>query len=261
MAPVITPGYDFGQAEVPTFARFIQQAQGLNITGFDFTDLAEDFTYIFNGQDTDGSGMTLADLEGAMWYSPLGDLWMSQRWTLGDFGTTGQSSGSEEFVRVRLFRAGGGYETAKFKNGDDSAGAGRQGAPAQVHTQDLSLQYSPANIYLEARWLNQLTQGARDFGFWHETQASGTRHEVVMRGLVIQTLEGSGGKSGDAILPFRVRSDAATAWGMIRNDTSNSRKWGVGEYVLGHPSIPFLSDPGSTDEIFMWAYGRDLHSI
>jgi hypothetical protein len=256
----ITPGYDFGVKEVPTFGKFMAQAQGLRISDLDFTDLTSDVTYVFNGQDSEGSGATLADQEGALWYSPLGDLMMSQRWTQANFGNTGMSAGSEEFVRVRLWRVNGGYETSKFRNGDASGDNGRKGAPCQVLSRPLASQYSPANIHMQARWINQLTTGARDVGYWGETRSSGTRGAVVMRGLVEQFLVSS--VSGDAVLPFRVRSDSTTGWGLVRDDTTNARKWAIADYVLAHPSInPFTQDPQANDMFIMWAFGRSLNIV
>ena len=81
----IVPGYDFSVNETPSFDTFLSQATGLVITNLDFDDVQASIRVVLNGQESGGSGASMAD-EGFMYFDPRGNLWVKARYGPEDYG-------------------------------------------------------------------------------------------------------------------------------------------------------------------------------
>lgn len=71
----ITPGYDFGTTEVPTRAKFFQQAQGLGITNVQFDDVNQALIASYGGEVSGTTGASMPG-EGYLWTDPAGNTWI-----------------------------------------------------------------------------------------------------------------------------------------------------------------------------------------
>lgn len=252
----IEPGYNFGVSEVPTHTKFLAQAIGLRITGLDFSNISSAGRFLFNGVETGGSGASLADqIEGAFWFSPTGDLWTTQRWTAGNFGMAGLS---EEWVNVRLARAWGGWETARFRH-DGSANRARAMAfPSNSPSVGQDTAYSPANITVQAGYLDQEVDGVREAGYFTHSAESGVRTPLVGRGGGLITALGSVEEDSGA---HKISTTTTTGWGKHRIH-ENPGSWPgfsmaevVSAFIQAADDLDANISGAAPNMLFTWYYG------
>ena len=174
----IIPGYDFGVNEVPSYGKFIAQAQGINITGLAYTELEDDTSFIFNSHESGGSGATeYLTAEGAMWSDPTGEVWLNHG-VYGWWGSSGYSG--ETYVQVPLFKLWrGGWDTVR---GMRHPGGTNRDRLVAVASGSVSNGYSPTAIARETNHVNHVTNGPRDLGYAQDTPVSGVYFQVSGRG-------------------------------------------------------------------------------
>lgn len=245
----ILPGYDFSVNEVPTFGKFIAQAKGIQLQNLQFSDLANDISFLFNSQVTLGSGASQAtSLEGALWFDPSGHMWANTR-VYGWWGSSGYSG--PEFVQVPLFKLRlGGWDTIRAMRGDDTTNFAR--LPV-VGDQPAADGYSPTALRRTTNFLAQDSNGPREGGYAHDTPASGIYFIVGGRGGV-RFAAGSIATNTD--LTYRWAMTSPTSYDQRRVDSPGSTppSFAVGE-IYGADA--WQSDSGSfSGSALAWYYGR-----
>lgn len=248
--PTIVPGYDFDTDETPSYGKFIAQAQGLHITGMEFSDLENDFQFIFNAQASDGSGATqINSVEGGMWFDPSGEMWVTVR-VYGWWGSSGYSG--PEYVKCPLFKPRrGGFDTIRGCRGDDTANFRRapvQGAGIAANG------YSPTSIQRTTNFINENSVGAKEVGFVNDTPVSGVYFPVTVRGGYHHFATNSLLTTTD--LPYRFTVVTSTGYQerSVSSAGSSPAPFALGEIYGAGPN---KTDAGSvTEETIAWAYGR-----
>lgn len=253
MASVV-PGYDFSVDEVPTFGKFIAQAQGLELSGLEFSDLSDLTNYLFNGQASGGSGATQVDsTEGGMWVDTSGEVWVTTR-VFGWWGSSGYSG--SEYARVPLFKLWrGGWDTIRGNIGDDSNNFGKKHLRGDG-TADAG--YSPANLRRTTLYFDNETDGTADVGIVGDTPASGVFFVSTGRGGSRFHATGALDTANED-LPYR--------WAMTNTTNLNQRKvtnagstppaFGLGE-IYGLEADRVNDDGNGSGRVWAWYYGRAL---
>lgn len=249
MAASITPGYDFTVDEVPTKTKIEIAARGMQISALDFNDVDATIRLALNGQESGGSGASMAD-EGWLYFDARGNMWVKQRWTARDFGMTGQT---ESFSDTMLFRSAGGYASSRIPMTD---GTNRNaGRPVQIYGLGSGADnYSPANIGARAQWVITHVEGGMDPFFLEETAVSGSRINMVGRGVTKQFL--ATGQAHYSIVR-RVLSPAGTAWLTYQMNSSPGYKRAIGTFYGWHPDAGGTTT--RTDWMLFWAYGKPVY--
>lgn len=254
----IIPGYDFGATEVPSYGKFLAQAVGLRITGLTSADLDPTIqtNLISNSPVTGGSGHSaITGVEGALWYSPFGDLFTTTRWTWagGDMGSSGTT---EHLAPCRVVRRFGGWETcrARFTAGTNLNG----GAPVVERSVSLAASYLPEAVGFESRWVDHVTTGPVDIGYVGGSPVSGARPSVVGRGGTEQF------ESAPASIDFqdirRVLAEDSVNWAVRIVTATGGDDGAIGEQfgtlapISGNPNLH------AAGTWMMWAFGRPLLS-
>lgn len=109
MAPVILPGYDFGETERPTRANLLRAATGLQVLGLQVAQLEGIVIGQVTGTTSGASGALINNSTptGMIWSDPQGNIWVMER------------AGP-----VKLFRYEGGWESRRLHIIRDSANTG-----------------------------------------------------------------------------------------------------------------------------------------
>jgi hypothetical protein len=250
MATII-PGYDFQISEVPTFGKFIAQAQGLNITDLSYTDLEDDTSFIFNSDESLGSGASVyLSAEGAMWSDPTGEMWIN----IGVYGWWGSSGYSgDTYAQCPMFKPWrGGWSTIR---GMRHPGGSNRDRLVAVASGTVANGYSPTNLARETNHFQHNTNGPRDLGYADDTPVSGVYFTVSGRGgvnfVVDRTIEDNSWNT------YRWTMSSPTAYD-IRNTTDpgagGPHPQAVGEVYLGNMAILYNSN--WTAEGMGWFWGR-----
>ncbi len=246
----ITPGYDFGIDEVPTFGKFIAQAQGLDITGLEFSDLVDDTSFVFNSPESNGSGASQADtLEGGLWFDTSGEMHVTIR-AYGWWGSSGYSG--PEFIKCPIFKLWrGGWDTVRAVR----VLSGDQGLEPVQGGGAVDTGYTPTSIARSVAWINQAAVGPRDGGYnSDDTALSGTYFRMTVRGIGRFNATSTIATTG-VNMPYRFASTSALQWDQrnITSPGSSPPTWGVGE-IYG----ALVSDEGGTwiGRGRAWYYGR-----
>jgi hypothetical protein len=248
----IAPGYDFSIDETPTYNKFLLAAKRLKVTNLDFNDVTASIRLMLNGQQSGGSGASLA-AEGWMWYDPNGDLWLRQRWTWDDFGMTGQS---EEISITPLVRTLGGYASCRMPFWDGANPEGGRPVYAKVLAADDSKEYSPANVGFSSGWVTFQADSAPFWGYQPDTMVSGARQCFVGRGGVRQWI---GTFPANETQPHRMTSSNGIQYQSLdMNDTTYNYKRWTGE-LYGHGPESVLSGSNRTNWCMKWVYSKAMH--
>lgn len=248
--PSIVPGYDFTVRETPTFDKFMQQALGLQLTNVDFTEVDASIRVVLNGQDSGGSGASMAD-EGFLYYDPRGNLWVKSRWGPLDYGMSGTST--HTLVDAQLVRGSGGWATVRVPFDQ----LYRSGVPVQQGGPTGDAGYSPANVKWQGRWVEYQSTGAFEFGYLSETCTTDERKYVVGRGPCVQWWPTP--ENQDQVELHRVFCNTTTGWAKTIITGSNNREMhGVAHYGW-HPGATF-APPNNSEYMLCWAWGGPVYS-
>lgn len=246
----IIPGYDFAQDEVPTYNKFLIAAKQLQITELDFEDVNTSIRLMLNGQESGGSGASVAD-EAWLWFDPHGDTYIRQRWTAEDFGMTGMT---EQWSLTPMIRRNGGWASTRMPFDGSNPEGGR---PVYADVAGASFTYSVANIRFTLGWVVYHDDSCPFWGYLHETAASGARQPFVGRGAVRQWLATFPG--GSETIAHRVFSSNGIQYLSVdMTDLSQDyKRWS--HELYGHGPEAGESGGSRSNWPMMWAFGKALH--